>query len=203
MPNEPKFFQFVRLMYQFQSVLRATKVKGRVSRESDAEHSYQLSMVCWYLNQTRKLKLNNSKLISYSLVHDLVELYAGDTDNYASTQSLKDSKTAREKQSLNKLHRELTDFPELLYTIERYEKKSDHESKFVYAIDKILPFINAYFYGQREYYQKNKVTYQFWKQTVENKLKSVDSKLVRDKSIQETLKYFSNLNNFYYQEKPI
>lgn len=78
----------------------------------------------------------------YALAHDLVEIYAGDT--YFLDNQKAESKHKREKEALLKIKKRFPRFRSLVKVIERYEKREDEESKFIYAIDKIIPPIQIY-----------------------------------------------------------
>lgn len=112
--------------------------RGHV-KENDVEHSYSLAMVGWFLSQFFP-HLNGQTVMRYAMVHDIVEVYAGDTFVFAE-QSEIDGKKDREQLALNRIKREWRDFPEMLETIEQYEAMSDKESKFVYALDKVMPML--------------------------------------------------------------
>lgn len=112
--------------------------------ENDAEHSYQLTMLSWYIVDVFGLDLNKDLVLKYSLVHDLVETYAGDTYIFDKNENLHTSKEEREHQALERIKSEFPEFSELWRYIVGYEKKLDNESKFVYALDKIIPVINIY-----------------------------------------------------------
>jgi putative hydrolase of HD superfamily len=127
--------------------------------ENDAEHSFQLAMICWQLAETKNLKLNKTKILQYALVHDLVEVYAGDTDPHKSSESYLLSKDEREARAMKKIKKSFPNFSALSKAIEGYERKKDKESRLVYVMDKILPVINTYKVGDK-YYVQNKVTYE-------------------------------------------
>lgn len=110
--------------------------------ENDSEHSYNLAMTAWYLSRWFP-ELDKNKLIQYALVHDLVEIHAGDTYIYADQKHL-DSKKEREAKALEKLKQDWDDFSDLGSTIEDYEKHDNNESKFIYALDKIMPIMLIY-----------------------------------------------------------
>lgn len=80
----------------------------------------------------------------YCLVHDLVEVYAGDTYIYSQDSEHLNSKIQREEEALELIKQRLQEFPDMVVNIERYEQKQDKESLFVYALDKILPALNIY-----------------------------------------------------------
>ncbi len=76
----------------------------------------------------------------YAIVHDLVEVFAGDT--YAFDVEATKTKEVREQASLQKIKQEFSFFPEMIVLIEKYEEQNDEESVFVKSVDKILPALN-------------------------------------------------------------
>lgn len=151
--------KFVDFTHKFNQVKRQILATGEHHNENDSEHSFQLALVAWYLNQSRDLKLNTDKLIKYGLIHDLVEVYAGDTYFHTTNQQQRDSKLQREAKALIKIRKNFAEFPELSDLIEQYEKRADQEAKFIYALDKILPVINIYM-DEGKSWQRDKVTYE-------------------------------------------
>ena len=134
-------------------------VTGEKRRENDAEHSFQLALTAWYLITTEKLDLDVTKIIKYALAHDLVETYAGDVFHYTSNNKEKQEKKKRENQALQQIKDEFPEFSDLHVIIEAYERKIDAETRFVYALDKLLPAINNYLDEGRSW-KKNGVTFE-------------------------------------------
>lgn len=66
------------LLHDFQKVERVVFVPQRDRQENDVEHSYLLAMLAWQLAEILAPQLSKEKVIKYALVHDLVEVYAGD-----------------------------------------------------------------------------------------------------------------------------
>ena len=120
--------------------------------ENDAEHSYQLAMVTWFLIDQDKLKLNKELCFMYALAHDLVEIYAGDTFAFDKKHNL--SKQKREREALKKIERRFLSFKTLAKVIEKFENMEDEESKFVYALDKIVPPIQIYLENGKMWHDK-------------------------------------------------
>ena len=150
MMNLDSVLQFCRLLMQFQAVERYGTEAPKGFRENDAEHSYSLAMMSWYIISTAKLDLDLQKSIQYSLAHDLVEVYAGDTHAFGSSPH-KASKKLREDLALRMLGQEYPEFPILTELIHSYESRNDPESKFVYALDKIMPSIMIYLNQSSQY----------------------------------------------------
>ncbi len=128
--------QFTSLLEQFQKVVRKAYVPGENRGENDVEHSYKLAMMAWYLVEAYKLPLDTNKIVKYALVHDFVEVHAGDTVVW-DTEAVK-TKHAREAAAQEQLRKDWQDFPGLSYHIDSYENKVDDEARFVYALDKLF-----------------------------------------------------------------
>ena len=106
--------------------------------ETDGEHSFTLVMVAISLNQRLKLGLDDGKIALYATVHDLVEAHAGDLSVKASEDE-HTMKSAKEHEALMVIKSDFKEmFPWIAETIEKYEARSDDESKFVYVVDKCL-----------------------------------------------------------------
>ena len=142
-------FDFIRLTHQFQKIERVILIGGSDRNENDLEHSYQLALLAWYIVEHEKLSLNKELTIKYALVHDLVEAYAGDTFIFSKDETHIKSKKEREEKAAEKLKKEFPKFKELHELIIGYEKREDPESRFVYALDKVIPLLNIYLDGGR------------------------------------------------------
>jgi len=148
-----RFIDFVNFTHEFQEVIRIARPPNRERFENDAEHSYQLTMVAWFLIEQDKLKLNKELCFMYSLAHDLVEIYAGDT--YFLDHNHIQSKHKREKDALIKIKKRFPNFKSLIKVIKDYESKKDDESKFIYALDKIIPPLQIYLEDGKLWHEKN------------------------------------------------
>lgn len=149
--------QFTRFTHNFQQVKRSIYATGEDRMENDAEHSYQLALVAWYIISAKKIDLNIDLVIKYAIAHDLVETYAGDTPNFGAGVEMKKDKAVREAQALERLHSEFPECKEIFDLIEQYEERKDNESKFVYALDKLISPLNIYL-DQGASWFKNNVT---------------------------------------------
>lgn len=143
-PDIGRLIELQKLLLAFSQVDRALERKhGRAyTPENDSEHSYNLAVTAWFL-APHFPELDRDLLIRYSLVHDLVEIHAGDTDIYAPTHILA-TKHARETAAAEKLREDWADFPEVHDLIGRYEERADTEARFIYALDKIMPIMQIY-----------------------------------------------------------
>ena len=107
-------------------------------RETDGEHSYTLAMIGMALSERMKLGLDTGLIAKYALIHDLVEVHAGDVSVRASKEELA-TKTDREHEAFLLIKERFLDHaPWIAELIEAYEARADEESKFVYSCDKIM-----------------------------------------------------------------
>jgi len=137
-----QLIDFVNFTHEFREVIRTARTPHGKRYENDVEHSYQIAMVAWFLIEQDKLKLNKELCFMYALSHDLVEIYAGDT--YIFDKKSKISKEQREKEALKKIENRFSNFKNLTNIIRKYEGKKDKESRFIYALDKIITPIQIY-----------------------------------------------------------
>lgn len=136
-----ELLSIVALTHSFQQIRRRIYATGENRFENDAEHSFQLAFIAWYLIEKEGLTLNKEKALIYALCHDIVEVYAGDVFFHRTAEE-EQKKVNLEREAAEKLAEIYPDFPALTDTLRAYEEKSDPESKFIYALDKLLPIFN-------------------------------------------------------------
>lgn len=139
-----QLLEFVRFTHRIRSVRRAIIFEDNV-HENDMEHQYQLALAAWFLIENDKLLLDKFRCVAMALVHDMVEVYAGDVIAFASKKELQ-AKAKNEEAALKQLRKDWPKFSSLHEILEEYEARKTPESKFVYSLDKLLPIINNYLY---------------------------------------------------------
>ncbi len=139
-----RLLELQRLLGEFSRVeRRAHRRHGdKYVAENDTEHSYNLAMTAWYVSQFFP-DLDRDLLIRYALVHDLIEVHAGDTYIYGAEDRLA-SKEQREAEAVERLKADWGDFGDMIASIEGYEHREDKESRFIYALDKVMPIMLIY-----------------------------------------------------------
>ena len=150
-PSIDRLIELQKFLNNFHAIERVIHLsKDSERRENDTEHSYTLAMLTWYLAQYFP-ELDTNTCIRMALVHDLVEIYAGDTFTFGDKAMLA-SKAERELRALEKIEKEWPDFKELTKDIREYEALNTPESCFVYALDKLVPVIVIYLGGGKTWH---------------------------------------------------
>src|SRR3712207_5365806 len=91
---------FHKIIIPFHTIERDTTLPLANHRsDNDAEHSWSLSLMAVALAPEINPQLDVGKISIFATVHDLVEIYAGDTSVWAEP-ALQDNKAQREKEAL-------------------------------------------------------------------------------------------------------
>lgn len=133
-------FELQQLTIDLSLINRKHYLPGTKRNENDLEHSFTVALLSWYLYEKIQPNLNVALILKYAMAHDFVERYAGDVSSFASQQA-REAKVIKEQEALTRLAGELSEFPNLIETMQQYEKKSDEESLFVWTVDKIQQLI--------------------------------------------------------------
>lgn len=139
-----KIFDLAKLSLSFAKVNRVTHHEDGKRNESDTDHTFMLSLIaCSIADAFYKDKLDIGLISQYATVHDLVEVYAGDTNSFVNTSiESKKEKEKRERASLERIKKEFDlEFPWISEMIEKYELQYTKEARFIKFVDKILPEI--------------------------------------------------------------
>jgi putative hydrolase of HD superfamily len=139
-----KQIKFAIAIDEMKNIFRRNLIIDGSRRENDAEHSWNLAMLAMLFEEYSTEKVDIERVLKIALVHDLVEVYAGDT--FAYDVKGNEDKLQREIESANKLFGILD--PEQGAQIralwDEFEAKETPESKYANAIDRIQPLINNY-----------------------------------------------------------
>src|SRR5258706_13535537 len=117
-PDIKRLVELQQLMIKFHNINRMVYHTTLERKETDTEHSYSLAMAGWFLAQYFP-DLDTNAVIRLAMVHDLVEIHAGDTFAYADKSAI-DGKAEREAAATRKLATDWADFPEMHDAIAEY-----------------------------------------------------------------------------------
>tara|TARA_B100000745_G_scaffold294549_1_gene237657 strand:+ start:18719 stop:19357 length:639 start_codon:yes stop_codon:yes gene_type:complete len=128
-----------KISLEFARTDRATCHEDGVTRESDTDHSFMLGLTAGAFADTFLPRLNRGRVVEFALLHDLVEVYAGDVPTFKKpTPEIKKQKDDAEHAALLRIKDQFGEnFPWIHETIEEYERKDTPEARFVKVIDKL------------------------------------------------------------------
>ena len=123
------------------NIFRQTHLSGGGRNENDAEHAWHMALMVWLLKEYANEEFDLAKAMLMALVHDVVEIDAGDTYAYdtaaLATQQEREARAADRifgllPEEQGRLLREL---------FEEFEAWQSPEAKFVHAIDNLQPLL--------------------------------------------------------------
>lgn len=142
-----KIINFCVEVDKLKSVYRQTPIINEERYENDAEHSFHVALMAALLSEYAERKVDTFKVVKMLLIHDIVEVYAGDT--YAYDDEAKKSQKERELKAADKifglLPEEICREYKNLF-LEFDDMKSD-EALFANTIDRIQPMMLNYYGG--------------------------------------------------------
>lgn len=134
---------------KLKAVERRTHVGGGERRENTAEHSWHLALFALVLAEHADEPVDLGRVVAMVLLHDLVEIDAGDT--FAYDEAAHDDKAERERAAADRLFGLLP--PEqgssLRALWEEYEAAETPDGRFAMALDRLQPILLNYLSGGR------------------------------------------------------
>jgi putative hydrolase of HD superfamily len=136
-----KQMEFIMEVDKIKTINRQTYITGGVRKENDAEHSWHLALMALLLSEYANDDIDVLKTMSMVLIHDMVEIDAGDTYAFDSVGAA--SKEERELKAadriFNILPKDQAEYFRKLW--DEFEEGETMESKFANALDKIQPIL--------------------------------------------------------------
>ena len=132
---------FCRLADREKYIQRRTYLSDGDRFENDAEHAWHLALMALLLGEYSNGKVDMLRVVSMVLIHDLVEIYAGDTFAY-DTEALKTQK-ARETDAADRLYGQLPgDLAAKLRGLwDEFEAGETPEARFAHTLDNFQPMM--------------------------------------------------------------
>lgn len=123
------------------NITRQTHLSGHGRNETDAEHAWHMAIMAYLLREYANEEVDITKVMLMCLIHDIVEIDAGDTYAYDS----EGLATQKEREDLAK-ERIFSLLPEdqkaeLISLFDEFEEYSTPESKYAHAMDNFQPLI--------------------------------------------------------------
>lgn len=137
---------FILEIDKLKHVFRQTLLLNRSRKENDAEHSWHLATMAILLAEhADEQDLDIFRIVKMVLIHDLVEIDAGDT--FAYDEKGYEDKEERELQAADRLFNMLpADQADEMYVLWReFEEMTKPEARFAAAIDRFQPLLHNYY----------------------------------------------------------
>lgn len=132
---------FIAEVDRLKTVLRRSPLLAADRRENDAEHSWHLALMVLVLAEYSNEPIDVGRSTKLVIVHDLVEIYAGDTCLFDA--SGRRDKAEREKEAANRLFSLLPEDQEKLFRAlwDEFEARETPEARFAKAMDRLQPLL--------------------------------------------------------------
>ena len=123
------------------NIFRQTHLSNHGRNENDAEHAWHMAIMAYLLREYSNEPVDIGKVMLMCLIHDIVEIEAGDT--YAYDEEGKKTQALREKQAKEHLFGMLPNdqASELMALFEEFEAYETAESKFAHSMDNLQPLM--------------------------------------------------------------
>ena len=123
------------------NIFRQTHLSGHGRQENDAEHAWHMAMMIYLLKEYANEPVDLAKTMMMALIHDIVEIDAGDT--YAYDENAMASQAERERLAAERIFGMLPDDQrdELRGLFEEFEAGQTPEAKFARTMDNLQPLM--------------------------------------------------------------
>ena len=133
--------QFFLELDKQKEIVRQTYLADASRKEGDAEHAWHLAVMAFLLADYANEEIDVLKTVKMVLLHDVVEIDAGDTYAY-DTEGSK-TKRIREERAADRIYGMLPEDQKQEYRAlwEEFEKRETPEAKFANTLDKVQPVL--------------------------------------------------------------
>lgn len=150
---ENKKNEILEVFFEIQSLknlFRQGWLKNGVEKkfcESVADHSFSTAMLAWLIADEYLPELDIIKVLKYSLIHEIGEIYAGDI---TPEDNITDSKKYElEVASVKKVFSKLKYGDKYIKLWEEFENAENKEAKFIKQIDRLEMALQAHYYEKK------------------------------------------------------
>lgn len=139
-----KQLDFIIEIDKIKNIFRMSYIADGSRRENDAEHSWHLGIMTAILSEYVEDDVDISKVLKMVLIHDLVEIYAGDTFAFDEVGYI--DKLDREEKAAENLFGILPEDQKEEFKVlwEEFEECKTREAKFGAMLDRLQPLILDY-----------------------------------------------------------
>ncbi|RFC53406.1 HD domain-containing protein [Brumimicrobium aurantiacum] len=139
--NLLKQIEFIKEIDKIKYIQRKTKLFNSDRRENDAEHSWHLAMMALVLSEHSNENIDILKVIKMVLIHDIVEIDAGDTFIYDTNKD--HVNTEEEQKGAERIFGILpkSQADEFIQIWKEFEAGESNEAKFAKSLDRLEPLL--------------------------------------------------------------
>lgn len=132
---------FLKEIDKEKQIIRQTWLTDGSRKENDAEHAWHMSIMVFLLAECASQKIDTAKTMLMTMIHDIVEIDAGDT--YAYDVEGKKTQRQREQKAADRLFGLLPEDQKkyLRGLWEEFEQGETPEAKFAHTIDNLQPMM--------------------------------------------------------------
>ena len=136
-----KQLDFILEIDKEKEIYRQTHLRGYKRQENDAEHAWHMAIMIYLLKEYSNEKFDVAKAMMMALIHDIVEIDAGDTYAYDSANLA--TQKEREEKAADRIFGMLPDEQkkELKALFDEFEKGETAEARFAKVMDNFQPLI--------------------------------------------------------------
>ncbi len=136
-----KQFKFCREIDKEKMIGRQTYLTGGERKENDAEHAWHMALMTVLLSEYAEEEIDVLKTVTMLLIHDIVEIDAGDT--YAYDEEAKKTQRQRELAAADRIFGILPEDQgrKLRDLWEEFEEAETAEAKFAHTMDNLQPMM--------------------------------------------------------------
>ena len=170
------------------NIFRQTHLSGHGRRENDAEHAWHMAIMAYLLREYSNEEVDIGKVMLMCLIHDIVEIDAGDT--YAYDEEAKKTQAAREEEAKQRIFSLLPEDQkaELMSLFEEFEELRTPEARFVRAMDNLQPLLLNNSNGGSDWKERGVSAEQVYARQSQTKLGSEYLYQITDGILQENVR---------------
>ncbi|MCI8817112.1 MAG: HD domain-containing protein [Angelakisella sp.] len=181
-------FAFALEVDKLKNIFRQTRLSGHGRRENDAEHSWHIALMAYLFREYANEEVDILRVMLMCLVHDIVEIDAGDTYAY-DAQGL-ETQAAREAAARERLYSILPEDQgaELAALFDEFEACETPEARFARALDNIQPMMLNHSNGGGDWREHGIAAEQVYRRQSRTRLGSEKLFAVADEVIRENIR---------------
>lgn len=133
--------EFIREIDKVKNVFRQTYLSDKNRKENDAEHSWHIAIMALLLKEYADENVDVLRVIMMVLIHDLVEIDAGDT--YAYDEKAHETKKEREVNAADRIFGILPEDQSIMFRAlwDEFEAYETADAKYAHLLDNFQPLL--------------------------------------------------------------